>query len=61
MLDDIRWPSRQVGRPRQMEGNWRIDVYLDSVSLEAAEQLGGGNVGEGIRLVLAGLRAEESA
>lgn len=55
-LADIRWPSGRVGRPRLMEGGRRINIYLDSVSLETADKLGGGNVSEGIRLALAALR-----
>lgn len=57
-LVDIRWPSRRVGRPRLMEGGKRINIYLDSASLETAAKLGGGNVSEGIRLALAALRPE---
>jgi len=56
-LADIRWPSRRVGRPRLMEGGKRINIYLDSASLETAARLGGGNVSEGIRVALAALAA----
>jgi hypothetical protein len=57
-LADIRWPSRRVGRPRLMEGGKRINIYLDSASLETAAKLGGGNVSEGIRVALAALPPE---
>jgi hypothetical protein len=57
-LADIRWPSGRVGRPRLMEGGRRLNIYLDSASLETAARLGGGNVSEGIRLALAALRPE---
>ena len=60
-LAGIRWPSRRIGRPKRMEGGRRINIYLDSVSLEAADRLGGGNISEGIRLALAALRAEKAA
>lgn len=55
---DIPWPSGRAGRPRLLEGGKRINIYLDSVSLETAGMLGGGNVSEGIRLALAALRPE---
>ena len=55
-LGDIRWPSGRVGRPKLMEGGKRFNIYLDSISLETADKLGGGNVSEGIRLALAALR-----
>lgn len=55
-LADIRWPSGRIGRPRLMEGGRRFNIYLDSVSLETADKLGGGNISEGIRLALAALR-----
>jgi hypothetical protein len=41
-----------------MEGGRRLNIYLDSASLETAAKLGGGNVSEGIRLALAALRPE---
>jgi hypothetical protein len=49
-LDEIEWPT--VGRPAEMEGGKRVNVYLDAASLEAAKRLGDGNVSEGIRLAL---------
>lgn len=60
-LADIRWPPGRVGRPRLMEGGRRFNIYLDSVSLETADKLGGGNISEGIRLALAALRSEKAA
>jgi len=42
-----------VGRPSEMEGGKRVNVYLDAASLERAAILGGGNVSEGIRRALA--------
>lgn len=40
------------GRPAEMTGGKRVNVYLDAASLAAAAELGGGNVSEGIRLAL---------
>lgn len=40
------------GRPAEMEGGKRVQVYLDAKSLEIAARLGGGNVSEGIRQAL---------
>jgi len=56
-LDDIPWPGG-VGRPAEMPGGKRVNVYLDEKSLAAAARLGDGNVSEGIRQAL---RAAESA
>lgn len=41
-----------AGRPAQMQGGKRINVYLDEASLAAAAALGQGNVSEGIRRAL---------
>jgi hypothetical protein len=57
-LTDIRWPTRQIGRPKHLEGGKRFNIYLDSASVEAAEKLGHGNISEGIRRALAALRSE---
>jgi hypothetical protein len=38
-----------AGRPSQMEGGKRVNVYLDAETLAAAAKLGEGNVSEGIR------------
>jgi hypothetical protein len=43
-----------------MEGGKRINIYLDSASLETAVKLGDGNVSEGIRLALAALQPENA-
>lgn len=51
-MDEIPWPPGQVGRPAEMEGGKRVNVYLDAKSLETAAKLGNGNVSEGIRIAL---------
>lgn len=40
------------GRPAEVKGGKRVNVYLDAASLTRAAELGGGNVSEGIRLAL---------
>lgn len=40
------------GRPAELHGGKRVQVYLDSISIEIATKLGGGNVSEGIRKAL---------
>ncbi len=42
-----------IGRPAQMVDGKRVNVYLDSASIAAAEKIGDGSVSEGIRLALA--------
>jgi hypothetical protein len=42
-----------VGRPTELNGGKRVNVYLDQASLDAATALGNGNVSEGIRRALA--------
>lgn len=49
-LDEIEWPS--AGRPAEMEGGKRVNVYLDTESLSIAAKLGYGNVSDGIRKAL---------
>jgi hypothetical protein len=49
-LDEIEWPS--AGRPAEMEGGRRVNVYLDADSLDTASKLGNGNVSDGIRKAL---------
>lgn len=49
-LDEIEWP--EVGRPAEMEGGKRVNVYLDAESLAIASAIGDGNVSEGIRIAL---------
>lgn len=41
-----------VGRPPELKAGQCKNVYLDALSIERAERLGGGNVSEGIRLAL---------
>lgn len=38
-----------AGRPSEMDGGKRVNVYLDAESLHAAAKIGNGNVSEGIR------------
>lgn len=42
----------KTGRPPEMEGGKRVNVYLDAESLEIASNLGNGNVSDGIRRAL---------
>jgi hypothetical protein len=52
-LGEISLPSvRGVGRPIEIEGAKRIQVYLDAESIAVASRLGDGNVSEGIRKAL---------
>ena len=46
-----------AGRPAEMAGGKRSNIYLDAASREAAERIGNGNISEGIRLALASFRA----
>jgi hypothetical protein len=50
----IAWPAGtgQVGRPAEMAGGGRHNVYLDTVSMTQAKKLGKGNLSEGIRIAL---------
>lgn len=41
-----------AGRPSEMEGGKRVNVYLDAESLAIASKLGNGNVSDGIRKAL---------
>jgi hypothetical protein len=43
----------RVGRPSEMSGGRRVQVYLDADSIARAETLGSGNVSAGIRAALA--------
>lgn len=52
-MGEIPWPPGVVGRPPEMEGGKRVNVYLDATSLARAARLGDGNVSEGIRRALA--------
>ncbi len=40
------------GRPEEMQGGKRVQVYLDAESLAIAAKLGNGNVSDGIRKAL---------
>ena len=53
-VDEIVWPEGQgqVGRPTELEGGARRNVYPDSVSIARARKLGKGNISEGIRIAL---------
>jgi hypothetical protein len=42
-----------LGRPVEMTGGKRVNLYLDAPSLARAAELGGGNVSEGVRIALA--------
>lgn len=44
---------KDAGRPKELDGGKRVNVYLDSASLARAAELGNGNVSEGIRIALA--------
>ena len=52
--NEIAWPEGhgQVGRPTELEGGGRRNVYLDAVSIARARKLGKGNISEGIRIAL---------
>lgn len=41
-----------AGRPAELEGGKRVNVYLDAESLSIAAEIGDGNVSEGIRSAL---------
>jgi hypothetical protein len=49
---DRRETPPSLGRPAEMEGGKRVNVYLDADSLARAAAKGNGNVSEGIRLAL---------
>lgn len=38
-----------IGRPAEMDGGKRVNVYLDKTSLQRAAEIGDGNVSAGIR------------
>ncbi|NMG56516.1 hypothetical protein [Aromatoleum aromaticum] len=42
-----------AGRPAEMQGGKRRNVYLDDESWRKAQALGGGNASDGIRIALA--------
>ena len=47
-----------AGRPAEMAGGKRSNIYLDAASREIAERIGNGNISEGVRLALASYRAD---
>jgi hypothetical protein len=53
-VEEIAWPERpgQIGRPTELEGGARHNVYLDTASIARAKKLGKGNISEGIRIAL---------
>lgn len=48
-----------AGRPSEMEGGKRVNVYLDAESLAIAAKLSNGNVSEGIRKALKRIADED--
>lgn len=42
-----------AGRPPELDGGRRVNVYLDAASIATASRLGQGNVSDGIRIALA--------
>lgn len=50
--DAICRPAGRAGRPAELTGGRRVNVYLDAASLQRASKLGKGNVSEGIRIAL---------
>ena len=42
-----------TGRPAEMDGGKRRNVYLDDESAAIAEKLGNGNISDGIRIAMA--------
>jgi hypothetical protein len=53
-VHEITWPEGQgqVGRPTELEGGARHNVYLDTASVARARKLGKGDISEGIRIAL---------
>lgn len=51
-MSEIPWPLRRVGRPVEIDGGKRVNVYLDAESAAIAAKLGNGNVSDGIRKAL---------
>lgn len=49
-------PATSRGRPVNMIGGKRINVYLDTDSLEIAAKIGGNNISQGIRTALKSAR-----
>lgn len=53
-VGEIPWPAShgQAGRPPELQGGARHNVYLDTVSIARAKKLGRGNLSQGIRIAL---------
>ena len=45
-------PKNPVGKPRQMIGGKRRNIYIDEESWQKAKELGNGKPSEGIRIAL---------
>ena len=41
-----------AGRPAELLGSRRVNIYLDAESVQTAQLIGQGNVSEGVRLAL---------
>jgi len=50
---DRRETPPSLGRPPEMTGGKRVNVYLDAASVAKALKRGNGNLSEGIRIALA--------
>lgn len=46
-----------AGRPAQLLGSRRVNIYLDAESVRTAQLIGEGNVSEGVRLALKMVKA----
>lgn len=51
---EIAWPkgTGQAGRPAELEGGVRKNVFLDAASIAKAKKIGKGNLSVGIRIAL---------
>jgi hypothetical protein len=45
------------GRPTEVEGGRRMNLYLDRESVQTAKEIGNGNMSEGIRGALRAVKA----
>ena len=52
--EEIPWPERtgQVGRPAELDGGTRMNLYLDTASKANAKKLGKGNLSLGVSIAL---------
>lgn len=46
-----------AGRPAQLLGSRRVNIYLDAESVYTAQLIGAGNVSEGVRVALKKVKA----